>query len=126
MSKFVSVKTEIRELAHLRRALDDLKLDYRENVIYTHPYSRTSRTNALVIKQGAVTFAFAPQKSEASAYDLLFDDMQAKMVDALVGKIRQRYAYHKVVEETHAVGFELVEERTGADDVVRLTVRRWA
>lgn len=127
MSKFVRVRTELREIVYLRRALDDLKLDYRENDIYQHAYSNQRRMAAVVVKHRNLHFAFAPTATgEASGLELLFDDMQKQSIEALIGKIQQRYAYHKVVEETRAAGFELVEERTGADDVVRITVRRWA
>ncbi|MCB0082883.1 MAG: DUF1257 domain-containing protein, partial [Caldilineaceae bacterium] len=40
-------------------------------------------------------------------------------------QIQQRYAYHKVLAEVEQAGFSLVEEKTGADNVIRLTVRRW-
>lgn len=127
MSKFVKVQTELREAVYICRALEDLKLEYREGVTWVHRFSHNQRANAIAVNAKGANFAFAPfQGDENAGFELLFDDMQKKAVEALVGRIRQRYAYHKVVAETRAAGFELVEERTGADDVVRLTVRRWA
>jgi hypothetical protein len=123
MSKFVKVQTELREARYLKQALDDLQLAWREHVTWQHRFSKTQRANAIVVDTSFAPIGFAP--NDAGAFEVLYDDMQKKTVDALVGKVRQRYAYHKVLDEAQKAGFELIEERTGADDVVRLTVRRW-
>lgn len=123
MSKFVKVQTELREARFLKQALDDLQLSWRENVTWQHRFSKQQRTNAIVVDARMAPIGFAPNAD--GAFELLYDDMQKKAVDALVGKVRQRYAYHKVLDEAQKAGFELVEERTGTDEVVRLTVRRW-
>ena len=39
MSKFVRIQTELRDLALIKRALDDLALSYQENQRYTHVWS---------------------------------------------------------------------------------------
>jgi len=54
------------------------------------------------------------------------DDMQMVQIRKTVGQVQQRYAYRKVLAETAKAGFELVDENTGRDQVIRLTVRRWA
>jgi hypothetical protein len=41
-------------------------------------------------------------------------------------QVQQRYAYHKVLAEVEQAGFALVEEQTGKDHVIRMTVRRWS
>jgi hypothetical protein len=124
MSKFVRIKTELRELRLLKQALDDLKLDYQENQRYTHRWSGFSGEVALLVQARGATFAFRP--TTEGAYEAIGDDMQLKAVQTHLNAIQQRYAYHKVLEETQAAGFALVEERTGRDGVIRLTVRRWA
>jgi len=123
MSKFVKVQTELREAVYLKQALDDLHLAWRENVTWKHRFSKSQRTNAIVVDTPFAPIGFAPNAD--GAFELLYDDMQKKSVDTLAGKVRQRYAYHKVLDETQKAGFDLIEERTGADEVVRLTVRRW-
>ena len=39
MSKFVKVKTELRDLSLIKQALEDLKLAYQENARYVHTWS---------------------------------------------------------------------------------------
>uniref|UniRef100_A0A7C1JCH4 DUF1257 domain-containing protein n=1 Tax=Caldilinea aerophila TaxID=133453 RepID=A0A7C1JCH4_9CHLR len=124
MSKFVRIKTELRDLRILKQALNDLKLDYQENQRYTHRWSGFSGEVALLVQTKGATFAFRP--TPEGTYEAIGDDMQLKAVQMHLNAIQQRYAYRKVLEETQAAGFALVEERTGRDGVIRLTVRRWA
>lgn len=124
MSKFVRVKTELHELGLIKRALDDLKLEYRENQRYTHIGSGFAGEAPLVVQAKGAKFAFRP--TESGAYEAIGDDMQMATIRTQLDAIQQRYAYHKVLKEVEAAGFALVEEQTGRDRVIHMTVRRWA
>ena len=69
---------------------------------------------------------FGLRKGESDAYEVVGDDMQLRGIQSLLQQIQQRYAYHKVLAETRKAGFDLVEESVGRDNVIRMTVRRWA
>ncbi len=124
MSKFVKVKTELRDLALIKQALDDLKLTYGENEAYTHVWSGFRGTVPLVVREPRAFFGF--RLSEDGVYEAVGDDMQVSQIRATVQKVQQRYAYHKVLAETELAGFALVEEAVGKDQVIRMTVRRWS
>lgn len=124
MSKFVRIQTELRELALIKRALDDLTLSYQENQRYTHVWSGFTGQVPLVVQAKGAKFAF--RATEEGVYEAIGDDMQMAAVRTNLNPIQQRYAYHKVVDEVAAAGFTLVEEQTGRDRVIRMTVRRWA
>ena len=124
MSKFVKVRTELRDLAFIKRALDDLKLSYGENERYTHIWSGHQETAPLVVKDKRVIFAF--RSNEEGAYEAVGDDMQLGQIKNTLLHLQQRYAYHKVLAEVEQAGFSLVEENTGKDHVIRMTVRRWS
>lgn len=124
MSKFVKVQTELRELALIKRALDDLNLAYAENEKYTHRWSGFSGAMPLVVKQPGAFFAF--REGENGVYEAVGDDMQINSIRTTVQKVQQRYAYHKVLHEVEGAGFSLVEENVGRDNVIRMTVRRWS
>jgi len=68
---------------------------------------------------------FGLRAAEDDTYELIGDDMQLNPIKKALDQIQQRYAYRKVLKETALAGFELVEEKIGNDDVIRLTVRRW-
>lgn len=124
MSKFVRIKTELRELALIKRALDDLKLSYQENQRYTHVWSGFSGQAPLVVQAKGARFAF--RATDENLYEAIGDDMQMATIRTQLDAIQQRYAYHKVMGEVEAAGFTLVEEQIGRDRVIRMTVRRWA
>lgn len=124
MSKFVRIKTDLRELALIKRALDDLALNYQENQRYTHVWSGFSGQAPLVVQTKGARFAF--RTTDDGVYEAIGDDMQMATIHTQLDAIQQRYAYHKVLEEVAAAGFDLVEEQTGRDRVIRMTVRRWA
>jgi hypothetical protein len=124
MSKFVKVRTELRDLALIKRALDDLKLTYAENERYTHVWSGYNQRAPLVVKQKGATFAF--RSNDEGAYEVVGDDMQMGQIKNTLQQLQQRYAYHKVLTEVEQAGFALVEEQTGKDHVIRMTVRRWS
>ena len=123
MSKFVRVQTALRDLSLIKRALDDLKIGYQENAHYTHTWSGFKGQVPLVITHQRVQFGLRQAADES--YEVIGDDMQMKAIHKTMEGVQQRYAYHKVVDETAKAGFDLVEETVGRDQVIRLTVRRW-
>jgi hypothetical protein len=124
MSKFVKVQTELRDVALIKQALDDLKLTYAENEQYIHRWSNFSGRMPLVVKQPGAFFAL--REGADGVYEAVGDDMQMAGIRGTLQKVQQRYAYHKVLTEVESAGFALVEENVGRDNVIRMTVRRWS
>ncbi len=102
----------------------DLSISYGENERYCHLWSGFDQQAPLVVKQTRAVFALC--LNEDGAYEALGDDMQMAQVKSTLQQIQQRYAYHKVLNEVEQAGFSLVEENTGKDHVIRMTVRRWS
>ncbi|MEZ4725819.1 MAG: DUF1257 domain-containing protein [Caldilineaceae bacterium] len=124
MSKFVRVQTALRDFTLIKRSLDDLNISYQENARYVHTWSGFKGEVPLLIKHQRVQFALRPGQEDT--YEVIGDDMQMATVHKTMEQVQQRYAYHKVLEETTKAGFSLVEETVGRDQVIRLTVRRWS
>lgn len=124
MSKFVKVRTELRDLVLIKQSLDDLKLAYAENERFTHIWSGYSQQAPLVVKEKGAKFAL--RTNDEGVYEAVGDDMQMAQIRSTLQQVQQRYAYHKVLGEVEQAGFTLVEERTGKDHVIRMTVRRWS
>ncbi len=123
MSKFVQLRTELRDLALIKQALADQKIAYQEQAHYVHPFGGFRGELPLVVKQPGLQFGL--RLTADGLYEIVGDDMQLARIRALMGPVQQRYAYLKVLAETEKAGFVLVEETTGRDKVIRLTVRRW-
>jgi hypothetical protein len=124
MSKFVKVKTQLREINLIKHALDDLKLTYSENANYVHTWSGFRGQVPLVVKVSHAQFGL--RLTDSGEYEVIGDDMQMGVIRKELGQIQQRYAYHAVRQATAEAGFELVEENVGKDQVIRMTVRRWS
>lgn len=124
MSKFVKVQTQLRDLNLIKHALDDLKLTYNENANFVHRWSGFSGQVPLVVKVRSAQFGL--RTTTAGDYEVIADDMQMPAIRPELARIQQRYAYHAVRQATSEAGFDLVEETTGRDQVIRLTVRRWS
>jgi hypothetical protein len=124
MSKFVKVKTQLRDLNLIKHALDDLKLTYLENANFTHMWSGFRGQVPLVVKVNHAQFGL--RSTPEGEYEVIGDDMQMKVIQKELAHIQQRYAYHAVRQATAEAGFELVEENVGRDQVIRMTVRRWS
>jgi hypothetical protein len=123
MSKFVRVQTELRDVSLVKRSLDELKLVWRADQTYKHRYSGASQQAALVVDAPGAYFGL--RSSADGPLEVMGDDMQMVEVRRVLGRVTQRYAYHRVIEETGNAGFVLVDETTGKDGVIRMTVRKW-
>lgn len=124
MSKFVKVKTQLRELALIKHSLDDLNISYEEDQDYVHFWTKVRTPVPILVRQGVSTFGL--REDEDGVYELVGDDMAMSRLKRIMAQVQQRYAYHKVLAETASAGFSLVEESVGDDNVIRMTVRRWS
>ena len=124
MSKFVKVKTQLRDVALVKQALDDLQIHYEENQQYTHFFSKQRATVPILISSGSGQFGL--REDNDGIFEMVGDDMQMPRMRSLMARVQQRYAYRKVLAETESAGFSLVEEAVGDDNVIRMTVRRWS
>lgn len=125
MSKFVKIRTQLRDLTMIKRALDDLNLAYKEDTAYQHGWSGASHAAELVVTTGMFT-SFGLRRNDEGEYEILGDNMGLSNQQEMLQQLNQRYAYHKVLNEAGKAGFSLVEETTDRNKAIRLVVRRWA
>jgi hypothetical protein len=123
MSKFVKIRTELRDPALIKHSLSDLRVPYKENARYKHIFSDFEDVVPLLVTVPGAKFGL---RDVDGVYEVVGDDMQLKRIQSIMQRVQQRYAYHKVLAETADAGFELVEEQSGRDGVIRLTVRKWS
>lgn len=132
MSHFTSVKTHILDIDSLQLALNEL--DYR--VIHEARIRGWQNQNkkADLVAQFPSTLCEYDigfiRNTATQSFDMVADwwairERIGRDQDAVTSQILQRYAYHKVVKEVEARGFVVAEERQGADQSVRLVVRKW-
>jgi len=126
MSHFSHIKTEIRNLISLQAALTDLGVDWKSGPQEVRGYRNQTFTAEVVIEQRNgydMGFSWNGQEYEFVG-DLQFWQ-QATSVDRFLNQIKQRYAYHTILEATAQQGFQMAEEKQTEDGSIRLLVQRW-
>jgi hypothetical protein len=126
MSHFSSIKTQIRDLNALKKALTDLQVDWKEGPYSVRGYQGDSRPAELVIEQeNGYDVGFGWNGEE---YELVADLQYWKQpltVNRFLSLVTQRYAVNTVLSTTADQGFQVSEQVNNQDGTVRLVVQRW-
>lgn len=124
MSHFTRIRTRLRSLSALARALTDLGYQPSVGNVAVRGWNGQRRRADLVVPM-------------SNQYDFGFREVDGELVlivdewgfredtSALLGRLTQRYAYHVCVEQAAAQGFQVVGEETLEDGSVKLTVQRY-
>ena len=127
MSHFSNIKTKIRNLNSLKKALKDLDLDWKDGSGSVRGYKgQTHQAEVAIEQDNGYDFGFCWNGSE---YELVADLQywqQPLTVDGFLRQVTQRYAYHTVVATTAAEGFSISEQSHREDGSIRLVVQRWS
>ncbi len=126
MSHFSSIKTQIRDLNALKKALSDLQVDWKSGPSAVRGYQGDTRTAEVVIEQDNgydVGFGWNGEEYELVA-DLQYWK-QPLTVNRFLSKVTQRYAVNTVLDTTVDQGFQVSEQVNNQDGTVRLVLQRW-
>ena len=126
MSHFSRVKTIVRDLNVLKKALTDLNIEWITDTKSIKGYQGNSHKVNLIIPQKNnfdIGFNWNGQEYELIA-DLSFWE-QSLSIETFLNKINQRYAFHKILNETEDQGFKIVNQQNENNGTVSLTLERW-
>lgn len=126
MSHFSKIRTALRDLSLLKKALNDLSISWQTEVKQMKGYKNQSTFANLIISQNNgydVGFSWNGFEYQLVA-DLQFWQ-QPWSVDLFLDKITQRYAYYSIKQTTEEQGFRAVEETKLENGSIRLTLQRW-
>jgi hypothetical protein len=124
MSHFTRVKTKLRDLVLLERALRDLGYTPSAGNVAVRGWNGETRKADLVVPMSnRYDFGF---RRVGEDLVLVRDEWGFREnVDELLGKINQRYAYHVCVAQAEAQGFQVVGTEEQPDGSVKLVVQRY-
>ena len=133
MSHFTSVKTKIRDLICLKRALDDLAYTYDEATdeqLVTGRGYQGETTEAVLSIRASKTYDIGVKATQDGTFEFVADWWGVETTrgvgeEEFIKKLTQRYSYHKVMEEIRKKGYTL-EEEVSEDDTIQLRVRTWS
>jgi hypothetical protein len=128
MSHFTRVKTQINDRGMLITALTELKYGLSEHHVVRGYQGDSTRADVVVKLQGDYDIGF--ERGSDGNYQVVADwwgvGKDAKLdTKSFLDPVTQRYAYHKVVAEVAKQGFQVVQETTGVDRTLKVTLRRW-
>ncbi len=126
MSHFSSIKTQIRDLNALKKALSDMQVDWKAGPHPVRGYKGDTRDAEVVIEQDNgydVGFGWNGQEYELVA-DLQYWK-QPLTVNRFLSQVTQKYAINTVLDTTADQGFQVSEQINNQDGTVRLVVQRW-
>ncbi len=133
MSHFTSVKTKIKDLICLKRALDDLAFEYdealEEQLVTVRGYQGET-TEAVLSIRASKTYDIGVKATQDGTFEFVADWWGVESTrgvgeEEFIKKLTQRYSYHKVMEEIRKKGYTL-EEEVSEDDTIQLRVRTWS
>lgn len=122
MSHFTKIRTQLRDINVLRRALQGL--GYVVETGRVHGYGGALAEADLVVKhEGGFDIGF---RREQQQIVLVADFWGSKINrDEFLGKVRQRYAYVTIMDQTSSQGWRPVDEVIQPDGSIRLVMQRW-
>jgi hypothetical protein len=128
MSHFSTVKTELRQLEPLVKALCDLGYSPEQGEHPVRGYQGQTVTAEIAVSMpsgGDLGFRWNDQRG---AYELVTDlDLwkQKVPVERFLAQLTQRYALNTVLAATTLEGFEVAEQKQTVDGAIELVVTRW-
>jgi hypothetical protein len=135
MSHFTTVETKINDLVCLKRALEELGLEYEEasqQQLATVKGWRGATSQADLSIHVTGKYDIGVRQNADGTYALSADWWaineelgEAENSTKLQQKVIQRYALNKARVEAEKQGFSLDQETLETDGTIKLTVSRW-
>lgn len=132
MSHFTTVETKIHDLICLELALKDLNYAYSKAEAEQHVTVKGylgQTTEATISIHASKTYDIGV-KVTATGCSFVADWWGVETTRGVTEKefvsaVKQRYAYHKVMQEIKKKGWTLAEEEVAEDNHIRIRVRSW-
>ncbi len=129
MSSHGSIITEIMDLIELKRTLADLQLKYTDAKKMTTCDGAVHKVDVMIGDPNGRQIGL--EKTEKGAYRFItdnagLDNQQLKTQKDFLNKIRQKYAYNKIVTELKNQGYTISEEEKVQNNTIKLVARKWS
>ncbi len=129
MSHFTEVKTKLKCLVTIKKAIEKMGFTIKENVTHVRGYQGQLHEAELVIDTKS-SFDIGVVKT-VDGYAMI-GDWEMLQVRAgveqedFMGQLNRSYAYEKVMDEVKKRGYTVVEETTSEQQHVTVRVRKWS
>ena len=128
MSHFSTIKTQLKEVEPLIKALNNLGylINHEEN--YIKGYRGKSTAVDITMNLPGETEVGFKWDSNSNAYELVTDLDLWKLeipVERFISKVTQMYAYHTIISKTEEDGYQIVEQKNQNDGSIELVLTKW-
>ena len=134
MSHFTAVKTKIKDLTCLVRALKDLNYNYtegtEEQLVHVLGY-QGQKTDAILSIHVSKTYDIGVRLTADGTYEFIADWWGVETTRGIteedfIKQLTQRYSYQKVMEEIKKRGYTIDTEEEKEDETIHIRVRTWS
>ena len=128
MSHFSTIKTQLKEVEPLIKALNQLGFSINQDENFINGY-RGQKTNVdISVDLHENTKAGFKWNKNSNAFELVADLDLWKFdipVERFISKVTQMYAYHTIIMKTEEEGYQIVEQKNKNDGSIELVLTRW-
>ena len=128
MSHFSTIKTQLREVEPLIKALNNLGYCINHEEKFVKGYRGKFTPVDISMNLPGETKVGFKWDNNSNAYELVTDLDLWKFeipVERFISKVTQMYAYHTIISKTNEDGYQIVEEKNKNDGSIELVLTKW-
>ena len=128
MSHFSTIKTQIKEVKPLIKALNQLGYEINQEQKFVKGYKGKFTAVDISMDLPCNTKVGFKWDNKSNSYELVTDldlwnfDLP---VERFISKITQMYAYHTIILKTEEDGYQIVEQKNQNDGSIELVLTKW-
>ena len=128
MSHFSTIKTQLKEVEPLIKALNQLGYVINQEKNFVKGYKgQFTQVDISMDLPGNTKVGFRWDKF-SNSYELVTDLDLWRFeipVERFISKITQMYAYHTIISKTESDGYQLIEQKNKNDGSIELVLTKW-
>ena len=128
MSHFSTIKTQLKEVKPLIKALDQLGYVINQETNFVKGYrGQFTEVDISMDLPGETKVGFK-WDINSNSYELVTDLDLWKFdlpVERFISKVTQMYAYHTILSKTEEDGYQIVEQKNKNDGSIELVLTKW-
>jgi len=128
MSHFSTIKTQIKEVQPLIKALDNLGYTVDQEEKFVKGYRGKFTAVDISMNLPGDTKVGFKWDNNSNAYELVTDLDLWKFelpVERFISKVTQMYAYQTIISKTKEDGYQIVEQKNKNDGSIELVLTKW-
>jgi len=128
MSHFSTIKTKLKEVEPLIKALNHLGFEIDQDKKFVKGFKGQFTAVDLSIDLPGNTKVGFKWSKDSNSYELVTDLDLWKFdlpVERFISKVTQMYAYQTIISKTEQEGYQLVDQKNQDDGSIELVLTRW-